>query len=157
MISGIAQHNDRARLRTEGFLGTLRALRIKPDAGALCEQPYSFAGGRAGLRHILQASPSRPTAIFCGNDVLALGCLFEATALGIQVPDQLSIVGCDDLPISAEITPALTTIALESATLGRMAAQALLSWLQDGVEPGRTELPVTLVERQTAAPPAVRA
>ncbi|MCT9117814.1 LacI family DNA-binding transcriptional regulator [Cupriavidus gilardii] len=154
MISGIAQHNDRARLRTEGFLGTLRALRIKPAAGALCEQPYSFAGGRSGLRHILQASPSRPTAIFCGNDVLALGCLFEATALGIKVPDQLSIVGCDDLPISAEISPALTTIALESAKLGRMAAQALLSWLQDGVEPGRTELPVTLVERQTTAAPA---
>ncbi|KAI3603811.1 Transcriptional regulator, LacI family (plasmid) [Cupriavidus necator H850] len=153
MISGIASHNDRARLRTEGFVSTLRALRVELPRGSSCEQPYTFAGGRTGLRTVLEHAPTRPTAIFCGNDVLALGCLFEAMALGLEVPKQLSIVGCDDLPISAEVTPALTTIALESGMLGRKTGQALLRWLQEGVEPGRTELPVSLVQRDTAAPP----
>lgn len=153
MISGIARHNDRARLRTEGFLGTLRALRAEPAPASLCEQPYSFAGGRAGLRQILGDAASRPTAVFCGNDVLALGCLFEAAAMGIDVPGQLSIVGCDDLPITAEISPPLTTIALQSKSLGEKAAKALMVWLQDGIEPGRTVLPVSLVQRGTTAPP----
>lgn len=153
MISGISRHNDRARLRTEGFINTLRALRAEILSGAACEQPYTFAGGRAGLREILRSAPTNPTAIFCGNDLLALGCLFEATALALKVPDQLSIVGCDDLPIAAEVTPALTTVALESSLLGKKTAEALLRWLQDGIEPGRTEMPISLIQRGTAAPP----
>lgn len=153
MISGIARHNDRARLRTEGFVTALRALRAELPPQAACEQPYSFAGGRAGLQDILRNSPTRPTAVFCGNDVLALGCLFEATALGISVPSQMSIVGCDDLPISAEIAPGLTTVGLQSSLLGKKTAIALLRWLQDGVEPGRTEMPISLIERGTTAPP----
>ena len=119
MISGISQYNDRARLRTEGFVSTLRALRAELLPGATCEQPYTFAGGRAGLKEILRSAPTTPTAIFCGNDVLALGCLFEATALQLRVPEQLSIIGCDDLPISAEVSPGLTTVALESSLLGK--------------------------------------
>nr|WP_315594487.1 LacI family DNA-binding transcriptional regulator [uncultured Cupriavidus sp.] len=154
MISGISRYNDRARLRTEGFASTLRALRAELLPQAACEQPYTFAGGRAGLQEILRNAPTRPTAIFCGNDVLALGCLFEATTLKLSVPGQLSIVGCDDLPISAEVAPGLTTIALESSLLGKKTAIALLRWLQDGTDPGRTEMPVSLIERGTTAPPS---
>lgn len=154
MISGISRNNDRARLRTEGFVNTLRALRAEIIPGAACEQPYSFAGGRTGLRNILRDASTRPTAVFCGNDVLALGCLFEATALNLKVPDELSIVGCDNLPISAEVTPGLTTVALESSLLGKKTAEALLRWLQDGTEPGRTEMPISLIQRGTAAPPS---
>lgn len=154
MISGISRYNDRARLRTEGFASTLRALRAELLPQAACEQPYTFAGGRAGLQEILRNAPTRPTAIFCGNDVLALGCLFEATALKLSVPGQLSIVGCDDLPICAEVSPGLTTVALESSLLGKKTAIALLRWLQDGTDPGRTEMPVSLIERGTTAPPS---
>ncbi|TXH99358.1 MAG: LacI family DNA-binding transcriptional regulator [Rhizobium sp.] len=154
MISGIARHNDRARLRTEGFVSTLRALRAEVPSHAACEQPYSYAGGRAGLRQILHHSGAVPTAVFCGNDVLALGCLFEATTLNLRVPEQISIVGCDDLPISAEISPGLTTVALESGLLGKKTAIALLRWLQDGTDPGQTKMPVSLIERGTTAPPS---
>lgn len=105
------------------------------------------------MQDILRNAATQPTAVFCGNDVLALECLFEATALGVKVPYQLSIVGCDDLPISAEVTPGLTTVALESSVLGKKTAIALLRWLLQGEEPGRTEMPFSLIERGTAGPP----
>lgn len=152
MISGITRHNDRARQRVEGFVNTLKAHGLAPQPGAICEQPYGFAGGRAGLQRLMSVGAERPTAIFCGNDVLALGCLFEAASLGIRVPDDLSVIGCDDLPIAAEIAPGLTTISLHTRQLGELAAHALLDWSQDGTIPGRTELPVSLARRGTTGP-----
>jgi LacI family transcriptional regulator len=154
IISGFTRQNDRARQRVEGFRQTLAAHRIRlPDANII-EQPFGFEGGRAGLKLLMQLRPA-PTAIFCGNDVLAMGCLFEAQASGIAVPQQLSIVGCDDLPIASQITPGLTTVLLPTYELGVRAALALLRWLTDGTPPAAECLPIELVVRGTSgAPPA---
>jgi LacI family transcriptional regulator len=75
----------------------------------LIERPYKIVEGQIGLRALI-ASPKRPTAIICGNDVLAFGALLEAQHLGIAVPEEMSIAGFDDLEFSAQIKPALTTI-----------------------------------------------
>ncbi|MGF6612754.1 LacI family transcriptional regulator [Paraburkholderia sp. WSM4175] len=151
VISGFTRHNDRARQRIEGFRRTLAEHDIRlPDANII-EQPFGFEGGRAGLKLLTQLRPA-PTAIFCGNDVLALGCLFEAQSAGIAVPQQLSIVGCDNLPIVSQITPGLTTVLLPTYELGERVARALLRWLSDGVPPQRECLPIELIVRGTSGP-----
>ena len=72
----------------------------------------------------------RPTAIVCGNDILALGVLREAAALGIAVPDAMSVTGFDDLAFSAEAHPPLTTMRVDTHRIGRHAAERLLSMMQ---------------------------
>jgi LacI family transcriptional regulator len=152
VISGHFLHNDRARNRVEGFREVLQQNGCQlPDAYIL-EQPFGFEGGHAGLKALLRLDP-RPTAVFCGNDALALGCLFEARAMGVDVPGELSIVGCDNLPISSQVTPSLTTIHLPTHELGQRAATVLLQWLATGTPPQSECLPIKLVARGTSAPP----
>ncbi|MFM0644613.1 substrate-binding domain-containing protein [Paraburkholderia bryophila] len=154
-ISGFTRHNDRARERIGGFRETLAQHGYALPDACVIEQPFGFEGGRAGLQHLLKLRPS-PTAIFCGNDVLALGCLFEAQALGIAVPDALSIVGCDNLPIASQIMPGLTTVLLPTYELGEHAARAVLSWLANGNPPPHERLPIELIVRGTTGPSSLR-
>lgn len=151
-ISGFTRHNDRARARIEGFRETLAQHGYTLPDACVIEQPFGFEGGRAGLQHLLKLRPS-PTAVFCGNDVLALGCLFEAQSLDISVPDALSIVGCDNLPIASQIMPGLTTVLLPTYELGEHAARAVLSWLASGTAPAHERLPIELIVRGTTGRP----
>jgi LacI family transcriptional regulator len=152
MISGLTRHNDRARHRIEGFRTELAEAGLRLPEANVIEQPFGFDGGRAGLKHLMQLRP-RPTAVFCGNDVLALGALFEAQSMKIDVPRELSIVGCDNLPISSQITPGLSTVLLPTYELGQRAALTLLDWLTLDRAPEDTCLPIELVVRGTSGPP----
>ncbi|SAL77746.1 LacI family transcription regulator [Caballeronia arvi] len=151
MISGVTRHNDRARHRVDGFRTALAEAGVRLPEANLIEQPFGFDGGRAGLKHLMQLRP-RPTAVFCGNDVLALGALFEAQSMKIDVPHALSIVGCDNLPISSQITPGLSTVLLPTYELGQRAASTLLEWLATGQAPDNACLPIELVVRGTSGP-----
>jgi LacI family transcriptional regulator len=152
MISGLTRQNDRARHRMEGFRTALQRAKVRLPEANVIEQPFGFDGGRAGLKHLMQLKP-RPTAVFCGNDVLALGALFEAQSMKIDVPRELSIVGCDNLPISSQITPGLSTVLLPTYELGQRTAAALLDWLKSEETPLDTCLPIELVVRGTSGPP----
>jgi LacI family transcriptional regulator len=153
VVSGFFRHNDRARHRVEGFREVLAEHGLRLADANIVEQPFGFEGGRAGLQLLMQLRP-RPTAIFCGNDMLALGCLFEAQAMGIRVPEALSLVGCDNLPVSSQILPGLTTILLPTYELGQRAAEAVLHWLGSQEAPPSQCLPIEIVVRGTSAPPA---
>jgi LacI family transcriptional regulator len=87
--------------------------------------------------------------------VLALGALFEAQSLGIGVPEALSIVGCDNLPISSQITPGLSTVLLPTYELGQRAAHTLIDWLTTERTPADVCLPIELVVRGTSGPAPV--
>lgn len=152
VISGVRQHNDRARDRVLGFQEVLESESISLPNAFIVEQPFGFEGGRSGLKELLQLRPSI-TAVFCGNDVLALGCLFEAQSLGLKIPDQLSIIGCDNLPISSQISPGLTTVLLPTYELGSRAAELLLHKLEDDESIRSEYLPVELVVRGTSGAP----
>ena len=94
----------------------------------------------------------RPTAIVCGNDVLALGALLEAEALGLRVPEDVSITGFDDLDLAKEIGPGLTTIHAPLEEMGRLTAEYLLEPEAPGDPPLHLELPAELVVRGSAGP-----
>ncbi|MFJ3486023.1 LacI family DNA-binding transcriptional regulator [Pseudomonas sp. NPDC090202] len=152
VISGHFRHNDRARARLAGFRETLCKAGLTLPDGNVVEQPFGFDGGRAGLNQLLKLNP-RPTAVFCGNDVLSVGCLFQAQALGMNVPDDLSIVGCDNLPLTAQVSPGLTTVRLPTYELGQRTAATLMRWIRSGQVPDSDYLPIELIVRGTTAAP----
>jgi LacI family transcriptional regulator len=115
------------------------------------ERPFSFADGRIGLRHLMSADPP-PTAIICGNDVLALGALFEALAVGIKVPEQLSIVGFDGLELGQHTSPGLTTVDVHCAEIGSRTAEVLLNRLSGRPVPKATRIELDLVVRGSSGP-----
>ena len=153
MISGVTSGNERAAERLEGVRQALAARGIALGIGRLVEKPYTLMAGREGLREVLSGTP-RPTAVVCGNDVLAIGALAECNAQGLAVPREISLTGFDDLEMAAVVTPALTTVHFPTAELGTFAGQHLLARLAGKPVEQRTELPVELVVRGSTAPPA---
>lgn len=157
MIAGITRRNDRAVGRLMGVRDALaeRGLSLPPQW--IIEQPYGVRQGREGLRALLDTEKGWPTAVVCGNDVLALGALLECQAQGIEVPGQISITGFDDLPISAHLQPALTTVRVPSAEMGIRAAEFLVrSSAGERVLP-HAEVDTSVVVRGTTAPPRATA
>lgn len=153
MISGITANNERARERLDGVCTALAARGAHLPAARMLEKPFTHSAGREGVLEILAGGP-RPTAVICGNDVLAIGAMAECHAQGIAVPRQISISGFDDMEIASLMTPGLTTVHFPTAELGAYAARHLLARLAGESVELRTELPVQLVVRgTTAAPP----
>lgn len=150
MISGLTAQNDRARFRLRGVRTALREAACDLPDWDVIERPFTLEGGRAGLAELL-ALEEPPSAIVCGNDLLAAGAVFEATARGISVPGRLSIMGIDNLDISAHLNPPLTTVHLPTARLGAAAAEQVLARIAGKSAPSRQELPVALVVRASTA------
>ncbi len=153
MLAGITRDNDRAAARVAGVRAALAAAGIALPPSRLVERRYSLAAAREGLQRLLEASP-RPTAVVCGNDVLAFGALFEAQRLGLSVPGDLSIVGFDDLELSSHLHPALTTVHVPAEQMWKQAADHVLALLDDVEPPSASEIEVSLVVRGSTAPPA---
>jgi len=152
VISGFTAHNDRARDRITGVREALIARGLALNSERVVETSFSVQSGREALRVVLQPAP-RPTAIICGNDILAHGAMLEALALGIDVPRALSITGFDDMELAAQIPPGLTTMRIPTAEIGRRTAQHILARLNGEKTDKRTELAVELVVRGSTAPP----
>lgn len=157
MIAGITANNERAQQRRDAVGDALAARGIRLAPARVVEKAFTFDAGREGLAELLDHGTLPPTAVICGNDVLALGAIAECHARGIQVPGDVSITGFDDMEIAAIVTPRLTTVRFPTAELGSLAAQHLLARLAGRSVPQRRELPVELVVRESTAPPRSRA
>lgn len=155
MIAGISRHNDRAADRIVGVRQALSERGLALPEERLVERRYDVGEGRQALRHLLTA-PNPPTAVICGNDVIAFGAIFEAQAQGVRVPHDLSIVGFDDLDLASQIDPALTTMHVPSERMGKGAAEYLLARLAGEDPLSATELEASLIVRGTTAPPRQR-
>lgn len=112
--------------------------------------PFDFATGYDGFRQ-LRALDQPPTVVLCGNDVVALGALNAAVELGVAVPDEVSIVGFDDLPTSRWALVRLSTVAYDLEEMSREAARLVVSRVEVGPEEpvSAVSFPTTYVERAT--------
>jgi LacI family transcriptional regulator len=155
MIAGISRHNDRAADRIAGVRQALTERGLALPEERLLERRYDVGEGRQALRQLL-AAINPPTAVICGNDVIAFGAIFEARAQGVRVPDDLSIVGFDDLDLASQIDPPLTTMHVPSERMGKGAAEYLLARLAGENPPNATELEASLILRGTTTPPRPR-
>lgn len=152
VISGLTSHNDRARSRIDGVRKSLTQAGLSLPPTLVTEQAFNLEGGRLGLRKLM-ASRQKPSAIFCGNDLLAVGALLEAQRMGLNVPSDLSICGIDNLEISEAINPGLTTVSLPTQDLGRIAAQHMLSAISGEIIAAKSLLPFELVVRGSTGLP----
>ena len=152
VISGLTAHNDRARSRIDGVRKSLTQAGLSLPGNFVTEQAFNLEGGRLGLRQLMRLR-HKPTAIFCGNDLLAVGAMLEAERMGLDVPSDLSICGIDNLEISEAINPGLTTVSLPTQDLGRIAAQFMLSAISGEIIAAKSLLPFELVVRGSTGLP----
>ena len=153
MICGRTDVNDRALDRRRAFEDTLAGHRLEVSPGLIFERSFEFIEGRAAM-HAMLACRARPTAVFCANDIQAIGAMYECRDAGIGVPGDMSIIGFDDLPIASYISPPLTTIRVPADEMGVRAAHAIIGTIERGVDVAPCELSTDLVVRGTTAPPA---
>jgi LacI family transcriptional regulator, galactose operon repressor len=153
MLAGIAAGNDRAADRIDGVRKALRAARLPLPPSLLVQSPYTLSAARESTRALLAAEPA-PTALVCGNDVLAWGVMLECQAQGIDVPGTLSVIGFDDLELSRHWHPALTTMHVPTERMWRLAADYLIDRLNGRLDHAvQHEVDVELLVRGSTAPP----
>ncbi|MEP7382136.1 MAG: LacI family DNA-binding transcriptional regulator [Gemmatimonadota bacterium] len=142
------------RLRERGYTRVLRSAGCPIESDALRRAGATVAGGMRGMRAILALRP-RPTAVFCANDLAAIGALKACAMARVLVPRDLSIVGCDDIDLAQLVTPELTTVAIPARELGARAARLLIRQLTGELttQPSRVGRPIAvrLVARGTSA------
>ena len=136
-----------ARARTAGFVAACQRVGISIPSRRVYHAPYTVEGGRARARELLSAEPA-VTAIFSGNDLIALGVLEAVEQAGRIVPADLSVVGFDDIFVAALARPPLTTIRQPIARLGKEAAELAIDIVEGrAAQAERRILPVELVVR----------
>lgn len=144
-----------ARARLSGYHAAMAAAGLPWKQTPVYEcVGHSPDQGRNAARELLSQSP-RPTAILCMSDLIARGVIEEAAAQGLSVPEDLSVVGFDDVPEAARMAPPLTTVNQPHVEKGHRAGQALISLLSGEPAPENFVLPTRLVVRDSTAPPAV--
>lgn len=141
-----------ATSRYGGFCATLAAAGVALAPAAVGEGDWTPRGGFVATRNLLDATPC-PTALFVQTDVMAMGALGALRERGIRVPEQCSVVGCDDLSVAAYLSPPLTTVRVSFEETGTRAVQLLLRSIRGEPVPDVDLLPVHLVVRQSTARP----
>ena len=131
-IAYVAAPDDRSDSleRLAGYHEALARAGIDPDPALLVRGTGRARGGEQSLP-VLQALPDPPTAVFCYNDMTAIGLIHAAHAAGLSLPQDLAIVGFDDIVFAPYVHPALTTVAQPVAELGKGAMEMVLSLLPD--------------------------
>ena len=150
-ITGPSQVTPSAE-RVIGYQKALEEWNIAPDQSLVVTGDFRHVSGLHAAKQLL-TMPKPPTAIFACNDMMALGVLGAANELDIQVPDELSLIGFDDIALDELVVPRLTTICQPAYEMGCRAASLLLERLQDPDRPvERQMLKTYLVERDSTAP-----
>ncbi|MCM2293778.1 LacI family DNA-binding transcriptional regulator [Allorhizobium sp. BGMRC 0089] len=148
--------NDRVEARLRGIEKALASAGLSLDGQSMMigKASLDFGMDCAGRLAALPV-PSRPTAIICGNDTLALGVQMGIARAGYQVPEDFSVTGFDDLELSSRIRPALTTMFVDNRQIGRIAAEQLVTCLTGKSDrPQSHEVAVSLRLRESTAAPA---
>jgi len=143
----------RSRARVDGYRTALDEAGVPVDPELIRYGDFFVGGGYTHGSELLD-QPERPTAIFAGSDNQALGVLRAARERGLRVPEDLSVVGYDDLPVSDWLTPPLTTVHQPLTEMASTATQILLRLVRgEKVRNSRIDLATELVVRDSTAPP----
>ncbi|KPL92556.1 DNA-binding transcriptional regulator CytR [Vibrio splendidus] len=141
------------KFRQQGYQQALRRAGVSMNPAYSTVGDFTFEAGAQAIRQLL-ALPEQPTAIFCHNDAMAIGAIQEAKKLGLRVPQDLSIVGFDDIQFAQYCDPPLTTISQPRYEIGRQAMLMMLDLLKgNDVQAGSRLLEAKLVVRGSTAPP----
>ncbi|TPW72885.1 LacI family DNA-binding transcriptional regulator [Schumannella sp. 10F1B-5-1] len=142
-----------ATARERGYRAALVSAGISVDPALIAAGQYEVAAARRAAEHLLDL-PHPPTAVFAANDLSALAVVAAAQGRGVRVPDDLSIIGFDDIPEATRATPQLTTVRQPIQQLGETATRMLLALMNDEqLDQTQVLLPTRLIARDTTAAP----
>ena len=133
--------------REEGFRAELAARGLGP--GVAAEGDFSMEGGRRAMAALL-AEPGRVDGVFAASDLMALGAFQAIADAGLRVPDDIAVVGFDDMPLAATVRPGLTTVRQPAVAMGAQLATGLLRAIEDGAPADTVLVPTELVPRDSA-------
>lgn len=146
-------HLTNSRQRLNGFERAVREAKLTVAPEFIQEATFDKQGGYAKTLLLLKLIP-RPTAIFAGNDMIALGALLALREAGLQCPKDVSVMGFDDLDLAETTNPSLSSVSQSGYQLGSNAAQILIDRIQGNAEPAKhLVLQTTLNLRGSVAPP----
>ncbi len=151
MIAGHSKQNDRSKNRISGVCTGIKNYGQGAELLSVIETEYSLETGGDAFEELMNKQ-TKPTAIICGNDVLAAGVIIRAKQLGIDIPGQVSVTGFDDIALASAVSPALTTVRVPQLEMGKAAAELLLKLLAKE-KPHSTELQTLIIHRDSLAPP----
>ncbi len=138
--------------RFDGYRDGLKRSGLEFSERLVMAGDNSFGSGEAAAMTLLQRK-QRPTAVFAANDDMAVGVLRVASRLGIPVPEQLSVAGCDDITLAEQVHPALTTIRQPFSTMAERASLMLVKGTEESEKPnGTVVVPGTLKIRESTGP-----
>jgi LacI family transcriptional regulator len=144
------------RDRLDGYRAALARAGIAQNPGLIRNGDSLTSGGLRAGRELLQLS-ERPTAIISGSDEQAYGVYKAARGLGLNIPDDLSVVGFDDIPLCQWVSPQLTTVRQPLAEMAREATRIVIELSRGGTRPNqRIELSTVVIVRESTAPPKSR-
>jgi len=138
--------------RLAGYRDGLQRAGLEENPAYMVQGRFSFESGVAAMRQLL-ALPERPTAIFAGDDDMAVGAIWAAAEAGVSIPRDLSICGFDDTTIATQVWPPLTTIHQPVREMARRATQELMLRVLNKGEPRMVELDYEMRIRASTAPP----
>jgi LacI family transcriptional regulator, galactose operon repressor len=149
-VSG-PQHLTTTGMRLDGYRSGLRAAGLEPDPSCILAGDYTFEAGVRAAAAIAKM-PEKPTAVLASNDITAMGCIVGFKEFGLRVPDDISVMGIDDIPTAVVVDPPLTTVAIPLHQLGAIGMESLIR-VRSGelVADGETTLPHRLVVRGSVA------
>lgn len=142
-----------ARERLKGYRAAMRELGAPIESVWIQKGDFGMAAGKRAMARILSANAKpieKPTAVFCANDLTAIGAIQAIEAAGLSVPRDISVMGHDDIDFAALTTPALTTMRLDTIGMGRKAVETLMRLLDERTTIGEsTLLSTTIIERDS--------
>ncbi len=143
--------------RLEGYHAALGAAGLSCDDHLVDYGDFLVEGGREAMQRLLSLPRRRrPTAVFAANDLMAVGVMLAVRAAGLQVPQDCSVIGSNDSPLAALVTPHLTSSRADYNHLARHAARSLINQIEhpDEAPPVKELIPCELITRESTAPPA---
>jgi LacI family transcriptional regulator len=140
--------------RVDGYRAALAEKGLKLDERLIVGSEFGYAAGEEAARRLLKLR-QRPTAVVAHNDIMAIGAMKAFSEAGLRVPEDVSLVGFDDIALASYVRPPLTTVSNPKHQMGRAAAELLLRLLSREVAQwsAPSPLPVHLVVRESTAPP----
>lgn len=146
------KHMSNTMQRIQGFVKTMEKNGLSTRKEWVRNGGFSVDSGKAFMNELLKL-PELPTAIFCANDLVAIGVMKAAHKAGLSVPQDLSLIGFDDIPYASNSIPELTSISLKCYDVGRSAAELLHQMITKNKVNKSTKLRPELIVRESTAPP----
>lgn len=140
-----------SKARLQGYRRALEEHKIPFAKELVVPGDFRYQGSYRIMRRLLSL-PTPPTAVFATNDLMAVGSIACALSSGLRVPEDISVIGFDDIPLASFLNPRLTTVSQPRSEMGKLAVTMLLERLENpNLPPRRYVLPVNLVERESCA------